>query len=212
MTTNMTPEQEQAIHAQDVVDTLQLMVDVCKRLSPSVCSPICSQGDYYTVTPQEIIEFSTMLRSKDAEEIASLKAQLIEAQKAPEVTQQMIDAYLATNTHYWEETDKLNTSFVRTGTVKEATRLSLQAALAKSKLRAKDASEIESLKKQVAILRDDAGRWQWLAGDCDGNGQDDFTHLFVGAVADKKYWDELIDYIRAQPVESDLDQATRLNG
>jgi hypothetical protein len=46
-----------------------------------------------------------------------------------EVTQEMIDAYLSTNTAYWEETDKLNTSFVRTGTVKEATLLSLQAAL-----------------------------------------------------------------------------------
>jgi hypothetical protein len=44
----------------------------------------------------------------------------------------MIDAYLATNTHYWEGTDKMdkmNTSFVCTGTVNEATLLSLQAAL-----------------------------------------------------------------------------------
>jgi hypothetical protein len=76
MTTNMTPEQEQAIHAQEVVDTLQLMVDVCKRLSPNVCSPKDSNGDYYTVTPQEIIEFATILRAKDASEIERLKLKI----------------------------------------------------------------------------------------------------------------------------------------
>jgi hypothetical protein len=69
-------DEANASHAQDVVDTLQLMVDVCKRLSPNVCSPADNNGDYYTVTPQEIIEFASMLRAKDAQKIAELEAEV----------------------------------------------------------------------------------------------------------------------------------------
>jgi hypothetical protein len=42
-------------------------------------------------------------------------------------------------------------------------------------------------------LEADAARWRWLAGDCDGNEQDDFTRWLSGHVAGKEQIDAKID-------------------
>lgn len=55
-----------------------------------------------------------------------------EGQAVPQVTDLMVDAYLAANTAYWQEVDALPTNFTkpwRNGTPREATRLGLQAAM-----------------------------------------------------------------------------------
>lgn len=66
------------------------------------------------------------------EENERLKAQQPQAEAVPVVTPAMVDAYLKANTAYWQQADELPKSPTKwiNGTVQEATRVSLTAALA----------------------------------------------------------------------------------
>lgn len=52
--------------------------------------------------------------------------------------------------------------------------------------------------QQAMSYKADAERWRWLAGDCDGNAQDDFIRWLNGHVASKGEIDAKVDAVREQ--------------
>lgn len=78
-------------------------------------------------------EMSDTANEEKAELERMVRAALASVEAPTEPSEAMIAAYLDANTAYWRETDAMpaiNPSKWRNGTVKEATRVSLRAALA----------------------------------------------------------------------------------
>ena len=47
---------------------IELAIEVCHKLNPNSVSPLNNQGDYLTMTPQEIDAFAAAIRRKTLEE------------------------------------------------------------------------------------------------------------------------------------------------
>jgi hypothetical protein len=58
------------------------------------------------------------------------------------------------------------------------------------------ADEIERITAERDAALADAERYRWLANDCDGNAQDDFSRWLAGVVASKTVIDAAIDAAR----------------
>lgn len=74
------------------------------------------------------------------------------------------------------------------------------------------AERVECAKKRDKFaandkLDKDAARWRWLAGDCDGNKQNDFTRWLSGHVASKDEIDAKIDAEMKPPNEQGQQEA-----
>ena len=90
---------------------------------------------------------------------AMLNAAQPKPQSEPVVTIQMVDAYLKANDAYWRETDALpvsqqNPSRWRQGTPSEATRVSLEAALA---LYTAPPDHTELLREALDVIKSECG-------------------------------------------------------
>ena len=61
------------------------------------------------------------------------------------------------------------------------------------------ANTLAEAANELERLSVDAARWRWLAGDCDGDAQDDFTRWLSSTVASKDVIDEMVDYFMQLP-------------
>jgi hypothetical protein len=88
--------------------------------------------DHDQHAPAAMRTYAAECKSTHPQLAADIEAEFGAAPVEPVVTEEMVTAYLAANTEYWRQQDELpskNPSKWRNGTPKEATRMSLEAAL-----------------------------------------------------------------------------------